>query len=203
MDSLLFFGLYTLSFIGGSIWQIRKDIKNFSLENVLQIWNTCKRTIFINICIISPIFFYSMHHIIQIKTSINYITIVEFIFQLIVNLYLYDVQYYWIHKLFHTDFFQNIHWKSHKLIKQTGFSIFYCSPIDFIGLHLLPIYSGLIIMNSHIITYIYFSSVEIVLLIQKVNRDFFQFHHKMGKCNYGIDIFMDGYYKTRRSRKMA
>lgn len=126
------------------------------------------------------------------------------LFQLIINYILHEFQFYFYHRLLHTDFlFKNVHKIHHEFVVPIGIAGQYVHPIEFIILF-IQIMSSSLILNMHPILLIMW--IIFVNLINVASHSGFIFsfyashyhdiHHQLFKYNYGASQWIDDLFGT-------
>jgi len=190
--------LFLITYFIGSYRNIKKDAAILGKDYVVKIWDKVRNTLIVNLGIISPLFFYNIRDYIDYTGLNGQFWYLFLIF--LINWVLYDIITYFVHRVFHMRRFYNLHRKSHEISNRIG--LYYNSPIDFVLMHLLPLYFGLVIFRAHILLYIYFTVLETIYKMGRMNRDIGIFHRRVGNCNFGSDLFMDKLMGTLHRRKM-
>lgn len=122
----------------------------------------------------------------------------------IVCYYIADITFYSCHRLVHSKrIYKYIHKTHHKVIDNIGMAGIYTDPLDFI----ISNYAPLMIHTTMIMTHQYSLMVWSVMTVigvvftshsgyDKISN-FHDNHHKSFNYNFGLDNFMDKYFKTR------
>jgi len=149
-------------------------------------------TIFINLFLILPSFLYFLN-----PPFSKYFNPIYASLHIFLNYFSYDFLHFSIHRILHLKpIFKYIHKKRHIKDYNCPWLTFYCSPIDFILLDIIPLYSGLIIMNAHKYVYYYFTIIEVYLMGMNMSGKgrrslFFGMHERLMNCHFGIDLIFD------------
>ncbi len=120
---------------------------------------------------------------------------------------LVDVLFYTVHRILHTKYLFYFHKKHHELINPVGMGSFYMSLVEFYGAIVIPIFGPLVLLganrfNTHLwITFSVFNGMCVAHSNTKNLSEFHDYHHSnrtKGCYNYGIDIFMDILFRTKK-----
>ena len=191
--------VFLFSYFVGIFYRLNKEKNLIGEENLLLLWRKQKKTIVINVGIIAPLFYNIMERYIEYTIPEN---VYKNLFVFCVNWVIYDFLYYFVHLLLHNKYFYKLHKKSHEIKERVSFSIYYCSSLEFLILELLPLYIGLIFFNANFMIYMYMTIVETLYRMKRLRMDVGIFHMKIGNCNFGVDLMMDKWMKTKHSRKL-
>ena len=142
-------------------------------------------------------------------------SLVQCIFQIIIKIiFLHDIQFYFYHRLLHTDFlFKNVHKMHHEFVTPIGISGQYVHPIEFIILS-IQISSATLILQMHpmlsICWIIFVNLVNVVshsgFTVYFYSNLYHDTHHRLFKYNFGSaqwidDLFGTSYKPTTRSQQ--
>ena len=197
MIALNIYLVFLTAYFLASYNSLQNDIKKFRKDNLINLLSATIKQISINIFIVYPgillVFF-------NFTIYSNEFKFIKFIFDLFFNNYVYDCILYVIHKNIHKYFFE-IHKKRHDILITAGFTVFYANSIDFILINIIPLYTGLILVNANIYVYYFHIFVDTYLLVYGSSRigkraSFYDYHNRYFFSNYGIDMFMDKYFET-------
>jgi sterol desaturase/sphingolipid hydroxylase (fatty acid hydroxylase superfamily) len=120
---------------------------------------------------------------------------------------LVDIMFYINHRTLHTKYLFYFHKRHHELVSPVGLGSFYMSPVEFYWAIVIPIFGPLVLLgsntiNTHLwITFSVFNGICVAHSNTKNLSEFHDYHHNAKgyfKYNFGIDIFMDRLFRTRR-----
>ncbi len=117
---------------------------------------------------------------------------------------LVDIMFYTMHRLLHNKYLYYFHKRHHELINPVGIGSFYMSPVEFYLAIVFPIFGPLVLLgadntNTHLwITFSVFNGICVAHSNNNIS-DFHYYHHNSSIYNYGIDIFMDRLFRTKKN----
>ena len=160
--------------------------KVISKNELLKNYKIIIPTVFFNLTIIYPFFYFFMYYHSLIKYN-NYYFVINFLLWLFTT----DILFYSIHRLFHTKKLYFLHSKHHSFKYTHGIGAIYASFPDFFFANIIPISVPLYLFS---IPYEYckyiviFSSFTTVFLSHSGFRFFKNhlIHHIKSRVNYGI-----------------
>lgn len=134
------------------------------------------------------------HHFINSIIISNYNVICEFV-KVIIFLIVFDIWFYWIHRMFHTIpyLYINFHKIHHHAIDVSPFDALVSSPFEGLISSHLPGILLMNLLNVHIITlYIIMLFAHIIVFLNHSTYDARHLiHHTKFNYNYGASIYMD------------
>lgn len=201
MSERYFFIFFLTSYFISSLKNLKNDRKRLNHNNLIVLFNCTFKQIFFNLFFVFPLFI-AFPKMIGISIYREKLYFPLFLLEIIFNYYFQDFLHYHIHLLMHKNkFLKILHKKRHFLHQVAGFTSYYCNPIDFILLDLIPVYFGLFVIKAHIYTYYFYIITETYLTVlyrsgMGKRSAFFDFHNKYLVSNFGTDLFMDKYKET-------
>lgn len=110
------------------------------------------------------------------------------IFDIIVLIVCEEIGFYYVHRMLHHKwFYKRFHKTHHEWQTPIAMAAIYCHPVEHLFCNLLPIFGGLLILGSHVVTcWIWIASVYFVVLYDHSGFHFpfffsseaHDFHHK-------------------------
>jgi sterol desaturase/sphingolipid hydroxylase (fatty acid hydroxylase superfamily) len=117
---------------------------------------------------------------------------------------LVDMMFYSVHKLLHNKYLFYFHKRHHELIHPVGIGSFYMSPVEFYCAIIIPIFGPLVLLganNYHVHMWLTFTIGNAICVAHGNSKnisEFHDYHHYNFKYNFGIDIFMDYLFRTKK-----
>jgi sterol desaturase/sphingolipid hydroxylase (fatty acid hydroxylase superfamily) len=200
--SFLIFGSYTTV----NDYTNYKKIKAKDKIELKKIYNKIIPNVFFNVFLLSlPAVYYfdkllvnpNYHLLKDLPLAAKYITMPLLI----------DIMFYTMHRLLHTKYLLYFHKRHHELVNPVGIGSFYMSAVEFYGAIVFPIFAPLVLLgadnyHSHLwLTYAVFNGICVAHSNTKNFSEFHDYHHNTKgyfKYNFGVDIFMDRLFGTRK-----
>jgi len=121
-----------------------------------------------------------------------------------------DIIFYIAHRLLHCHpiIYKAIHNTHHKILHPIGIGAVYANPIDFYIGNIIPIFLGAYFFASNVLVYRIWMLIAIISSVIISHSGIIgiseehDFHHTIGKYNYGISVFMDKLFGTYHNPKM-
>lgn len=126
--------------------------------------------------------------------------------ELIVFILMEEIFFYYSHRLLHNRYlYQYIHKQHHEWTSPISITAIYCHPIEYAFADLFPVYSGVFIMGSHMVTMWIWATIAIMGVLSdhsgyhfpfSRSPRFHDFHHlKFNQC-YGLLGILDRLHGT-------
>ena len=187
-------------------YKIQPNIKPL-VNNPSKILQIGKLVIF-NQLIITPIltnFFYYFYK--QNSNTIReYPTVFIIVRDIIIFFFVTEILFYYSHRLLHIPFiYKNVHKLHHSYTSPIAIATLYVHPIEYIISNIIPVLTGPLLCNSHLITiyiWLFIVMIDTILVhsgynlckvVNTVNHDM---HHKVLSCNYGVINILDYLHGT-------
>lgn len=157
-------------------------------------------TIFYNVYLWLPA---SMGAVLTLKpVTADYHSPVLELLHLLMNIVGGEVWFYSLHRLLHTKLFYKFHKKHHEVANTVGLLALYAHPFDAIVVNMGSIYAlHAVVGFSALQLFIVGSWATVNTVLQAhscvASNAPHQLHHLKFNVNYGLDLFMDKFFKTR------
>ena len=195
---------FALPFIGlGIIFLIldtktqctRYRYKDQNRDHLIKIYKDIYKLVGINLLIVHPILMLCSSYFVKIRTDpFNLMEGLTMVLSLTFCVLVYDVIFWFLHKLLHTGYFyEKIHYKHHELRTTVGIGGIYTHPIEYMMSNFLPAFVGAYLFRHHIysicvlltlsgggavITHSGYSGTHVI-------------HHWVRNCHFGVFGAMD------------
>lgn len=167
------------------------------------------RSVIFNQCFVGLPLMYGSYLMMQIRglSSLNQLPTFHWVlFEIGVFILAEEITFYYSHRLLHTKYLYTlIHKKHHEWITPVSVTAIYCHPIEHILSNLLPLFSGVFIMGSHLSTIWLWYTLAIINTLGDhsgyhlpflPSPEFHYFHHlKFNQC-YGVLGLLDRLHGT-------
>ncbi|XP_077994505.1 fatty acid hydroxylase domain-containing protein 2-like [Glandiceps talaboti] len=176
-----------------SQYKVQAD-KNIPLDPSLLLKGL--KTTFTNIILITPVISYGWY------IPSNSRILLDIFMAGVFN----EIFFYYSHRLLHHPYFYKwIHKKHHEWSAPIGLVCIYAHPIEFLASNIVPVFSGPLIMGSHLLpTWIWAFTLMLITGIDHSgyhfpltwSPEFHDFHHEKFHCNFGFVGFLDWFHGT-------
>ena len=195
-------GLYT-AYIDFSDKALDNRIQHNDKNKIISIYKKVLPLVLYNLFIISfylSLFIIYFMEYMECPYYPNRYSLVKFFF----FRYIVDLPFYLAHRLFHSKYFYKYHSIHHQVKAPIGISAYYIHPFDFIFGNILPIFIPFILLQPDYITLHIWTFSTIFNTVYDSHggfsnlSEFHDLHHKYSRCNFGTNVFMDKYFKTKK-----
>ena len=180
-------------------------------KNNKNIKNVIKQVIFNQlVSIFIAILFYKLYEFNNFPTSYNEIpSNITIIYHFIIFLLIEEIGFYYTHRLCHYSYFYKyIHKKHHEWITPISMSSIYCHPLEHIFVNMIPLFTGPLIMNSHLLLiwlWIFIATVNTLYshcgyhFPLTFSNEVHDFHHLYFNECFGILGILDKFHNTNKN----
>jgi sterol desaturase/sphingolipid hydroxylase (fatty acid hydroxylase superfamily) len=202
ISSFLIFGSYTTA----NDYANYKKIKSKNNMELNKIYNKIIPNVFFNVFLLSLPAIYCFDILLK-NPNYHLLKGLPLAAKYVAMPLLVDIMFYINHRLLHNKYLFYFHKRHHELVSPVGIGSFYMSPVEFYWAIVIPIFGPLVLLGADIyhthlwITFAVFNGICVAHSNTKNLSEFHDYHHNTKnyfKCNFGIDIFMDRLFGTRR-----
>ena len=202
ISAFLIFGSYTTA----NDYANYKKIKSKNNMELNKIYNKIIPNVFFNVFLLSLPAIYCFDILLK-NPNYHLLKGLPLAAKYVAMPLLVDIMFYINHRLLHNKYLFYFHKRHHELVSPVGIGSFYMSPVEFYWAIVIPIFGPLVLLGADIyhthlwITFAVFNGICVAHSNTKNLSEFHDYHHNTKnyfKCNFGIDIFMDRLFGTRR-----
>lgn len=199
ITSFLIFGTYTMY----NDYNYYNKLKVRSNKELNEIYNKVIPNVILNVHILSIPAIYYFNKLLQ-NPNYHLLKNLPLPAKYLALPILVDIMFYSVHRLLHSKYLYYFHKRHHELINPIGIGSFYMSPVEFYGAIIIPIFAPLVLLganniNAHLwLTFSVFNGICVAHSNTKNISEFHDYHHNVSRYNFGIDIFMDRLFRTRK-----
>jgi sterol desaturase/sphingolipid hydroxylase (fatty acid hydroxylase superfamily) len=202
ISAFLIFGSYTTA----NDYANYKKIKSKNNMELNKIYNKIIPNVFFNVFLLSLPAIYCFDILLK-NPNYHLLKGLPLAAKYVAMPLLVDIMFYINHRLLHNKYLFYFHKRHHELVSPVGIGSFYMSPVEFYWAIVIPIFGPLVLLgansyNSHLwLTFSVFNGICVAHSNTKNLSEFHDYHHNdkgYFTYNFGLDIFMDRLFRTRR-----
>jgi len=129
--------------------------------------------------------------------------------QVIVCSIVNDFLFYWMHRLFHSEYlYKSFHKKHHEYKGTIGFAAEYAHPVEALTANFIPTFLGALLLGTHLSVFLCWLAFRLIETFESHSgydfgyfslakgAKYHDFHHTHNLGNYGINEFCDAIFRT-------